>query len=54
MILIGTDIVKVFRIKALIDNKEERFLNKVFTQEENLNKVILKILIRAKNKKSCR
>ena len=34
MISIGTDIVKVSRIKALIDQKEEKFLNKIFTEEE--------------------
>ena len=34
MILIGTDIVKVSRIKALIDKKEEKFLNKIFIPEE--------------------
>ena len=34
MISIGTDIVKVSRIKALIDKKKERFLNKIFTEEE--------------------
>jgi len=36
MISIGTDIVKVSRIKALIDQKEEKFLNKIFTKEEIL------------------
>jgi len=34
MISIGTDIVKVSRIKALIDQKKEKFLNKVFTEKE--------------------
>ena len=34
MISIGTDIVKVSRIKGLIDKKEEKFLNKIFTKEE--------------------
>ena len=34
MISIGTDIVKVSRIKALIDQKEEKFLHKIFTEEE--------------------
>ena len=34
MISIGTDILKVSRIKALIDQKEEKFLNKIFTKEE--------------------
>ena len=34
MISIGTDIVKVSRIKILIDQKEEKFLNKIFTEEE--------------------
>ena len=34
MIFIGTDIVKVSRIKALIDQKKEKFLNKVFTKKE--------------------
>ena len=34
MISIGTDIVKVSRIKALIDEKEEKFLNKIFTKKE--------------------
>ena len=34
MISIGTDIVKVSRIKDLITTKEEKFLNKVFTEEE--------------------
>ena len=31
---IGTDIVKVSRIKDLLTTKEEKFLNKVFTREE--------------------
>ena len=34
MISIGTDIVKVSRIKALIDQKKEKFLHKIFTKEE--------------------
>ena len=34
MISIGTDIVKVSRIKNLLITKEEKFLNKVFTEEE--------------------
>ena len=34
MISIGTDIVKVSRIKDLLTTKEEKFLNKVFTEEE--------------------
>ena len=34
MISIGTDIVKVSRIKDLLTTKEENFLNKVFTEEE--------------------
>ena len=34
MISIGTDIVKVSRIKDLLTTKEEFFLNKVFTEEE--------------------
>ena len=34
MISIGTDIVKVSRIKDLLSTKEENFLNKVFTEEE--------------------
>ena len=34
MISIGTDIVKVSRIKNLLTTKEENFLNKVFTEEE--------------------
>ena len=34
MISIGTDIVKVSRIKNLLTTKEEKFLNKVFTEEE--------------------
>ena len=34
MISIGTDIVKVSRIKDLLTTKEEKFLNKVFTKEE--------------------
>ena len=34
MISIGTDIVKVSRIKGLLTTKEERFLNKIFTEEE--------------------
>ena len=34
MISIGTDIIKVSRIKILIDDKNEKFLNKVFTQKE--------------------
>ena len=34
MISIGTDIVKVSRIKDLLTTKKENFLNKVFTAEE--------------------
>ncbi len=34
MIFVGTDIVKVSRIKDLLTTKEEKFLNKVFTEEE--------------------
>ena len=34
MISVGTDIVKVSRIKDLLTAKEEKFLNKVFTEEE--------------------
>ena len=34
MISIGTDIVKVSRIKDLLITKEEKFLNKIFTEEE--------------------
>ena len=34
MISIGTDIVKVSRIKTLIDNNKETFLNKIFTAKE--------------------
>ena len=34
MTSIGTDIVKVSRIKALINQKAEKFLNKIFTEEE--------------------
>ena len=34
MISVGTDIVKVSRIKDLVNTKEEIFLNKVFTSEE--------------------
>ena len=34
MISIGTDIVKVSRIKNLLTTKKEIFLNKVFTEEE--------------------
>ena len=34
MISIGTDIVKVSRIKELLTAKKEKFLNKVFTREE--------------------
>jgi len=34
MISIGTDIVKVSRIKDLLTTKEEKFLNKIFTEEE--------------------
>ena len=36
MISIGTDIVKVSRIKALINQKKEKFLHKIFTEEEIL------------------
>jgi len=36
MISIGTDIVKVSRIKALIEKKKEKFLNKIFTEQEIL------------------
>ena len=34
MISIVTDIVKVSRIKNLLTTKKEKFLNKVFTEEE--------------------
>ena len=34
MISIGTDIVKVSRIKNLLITKEEKFINKIFTEEE--------------------
>ena len=34
MISIGTDIVKVSRIKTLINQKEDKFLHKIFTKEE--------------------
>ena len=34
MISIGIDIVKVSRIKTLIDNNKETFLNKIFTAKE--------------------
>ena len=34
MISIGTDIVKVSRIKDLLTTKKEKFLNKVFVEEE--------------------
>ena len=34
MISIGTDIVKVSRIKDLIEKNEKKFLSKVFTKEE--------------------
>tara|TARA_Y100000739_G_C20268486_1_gene311042 strand:- start:16 stop:369 length:354 start_codon:yes stop_codon:yes gene_type:complete len=34
MISIGTDIVKVSRIKDLLIAKEEKFINKIFTEEE--------------------
>ena len=34
MISIGTDIVKVSRIKTLIHQKKEKFLHKIFTKEE--------------------
>ena len=34
MISVGTDIVKVSRIKALIEQKKEKFLNKIFTEDE--------------------
>ncbi len=34
MISIGTDIVKVSRIKDLLTTKKEKFLNKIFTFEE--------------------
>ena len=34
MIYIGTDIVKVSRIKDLLIRKEENFLNKIFTEQE--------------------
>ena len=34
MISIGTDIVKVSRIKDLLTTKQEKFLNKIFTEEE--------------------
>ena len=36
MISIGTDIVKVSRIKTLIDKKKEKFLTKIFTEQEIL------------------
>ena len=36
MISLGTDIVKVSRIKTLINQKKEKFLNKIFTEEEIL------------------
>ena len=36
MISIGTDIVKISRIKALINQKKENFLHKIFTEEEIL------------------
>ena len=36
MISIGTDIVKVSRIKTLIDKKKEKFLSKIFTEQEIL------------------
>ena len=34
MISIGTDIVKVSRISKIIDDKGDKFLNKIFTDEE--------------------
>ena len=34
MFLIGTDIVKVERIKKLLDNNSEKFLNKIYTKNE--------------------
>ena len=34
MISVGTDIVKVSRIKDLINRKKDRFLHKIFTEEE--------------------
>ena len=34
MISIGTDIVKVSRIKDLLTKNKEKFLNKLFTEEE--------------------
>ena len=34
MISIGTDIVKVSRIKNLLTTTEEKFINKIFTEEE--------------------
>ena len=34
MISIGTDIVKVSRISKIIDDKGDKFLNKIFTVEE--------------------
>tara|TARA_Y100001960_G_C14123914_1_gene563509 strand:- start:199 stop:552 length:354 start_codon:yes stop_codon:yes gene_type:complete len=34
MISIGADIVKVSRIKTLIDEKKEKFLHKIFIEEE--------------------
>ena len=37
MIYIGTDIVKISRIKRLIDNKGKAFLSHVFTENEQSN-----------------
>ena len=34
MILIGTDIINISRIKSLMNKKKDFFLNKIFTQEE--------------------
>ena len=34
MISIGTDIVKVSRISKIIDDKGDKFLNKIFADEE--------------------
>tara|TARA_B100000401_G_scaffold278357_1_gene190050 strand:+ start:875 stop:1228 length:354 start_codon:yes stop_codon:yes gene_type:complete len=36
MISIGTDIVKVSRISKIIDDKGDKFLNKIFADEEIL------------------
>ena len=34
MIFIGTDIVPIFRIEKMIDEKGNRFLNRIFTKKE--------------------